>query len=84
MAHASNFKLALTRVIVPTGGPAAELTTLEDAARCVGLLLSWRQGRPHWDFAAELLLRAAETGKRRDLEPAAAQMERALRVEGWL
>jgi hypothetical protein len=42
------------------------------------------QGRPHWDFAAELLLRAAETGKRRDVEAATAQMERALRVEGWL
>jgi len=84
MAHPPNFKLALTRVIVPTGGPAAELTTLEDAAHCVGLLRSWRQGRPHWDFAAELLLRAAETGKRRDVEAATAQMERALRVEGWL
>jgi hypothetical protein len=84
MAHAPNFKLALTRVIVPTGGPGGELATLEDAARFVGLLRSWRQGRPHWDFAAELLLKAAETGKRRDVEAATAQMERALRVEGWL
>ena len=40
MAHAPNFKLALTRVIVPTGGPDAELATLEDAARFVGLLRS--------------------------------------------
>jgi CBS-domain-containing membrane protein len=31
-----------------------------------------------------LLLKAAETGKRRDVEAATAQMERALRVEGWL
>ena len=84
MAHAPNFKLALTRVIAPAGGPGGELATLEDAARFVGLLRSWRQGRPHWDFAAELLLRAAETGKRRDVEAATAQMERALRVEGWL
>jgi hypothetical protein len=82
MAHAPNFKLALTRVIVPTGGPGAE--TLEDAARFVGPLRSWRQGRRYWDFAAELLLRAAEIGKRRDVEAATAQMERALRVEGWL
>jgi hypothetical protein len=88
MAHAPNFKLALTRVIVPTGGPTgepgADLATLEDAARFVGLLRTWRQARPHWDFAAELLLKAAETGKRRDVEAATAQMERALRVEGWL
>jgi hypothetical protein len=82
MANAPNFKLTLTRTIEPTGGPGGELTTLEDAARFVGLLRSWRQGRPHWDFAAELLLKAAETGKRRDVEAATAQMERALRVEG--
>ena len=84
MARAPNFKLALTRTVEPTGGPGGGLTTLEDAARFVGLLRSWRQGRPHWDFAAELLLRAAETGKRRDVDAASAQMERALRVEGWL
>jgi hypothetical protein len=47
MAHAANFKLALTRAIEPTGGPGVELATLEDAARFVGLLLSWRQVRPH-------------------------------------
>ena len=74
MAHAPSFKSALTRVIERTGGPGGELATLEDAARFVGLLRSWRQGRPHWDFAAELLLRAAETGKRRDVEAATVQM----------
>jgi hypothetical protein len=84
MAHAANFKLALTRGIEPTGGPGVELATLENAARFVGLLRTWRQARPHWDFAAELLLQAAETGKRRDAEAATAQMERALRGDGWL
>jgi hypothetical protein len=84
MAHAPNFKLALTRVIEPTGGPGVGLATLEDAARFVSLLRSRRQTRPHWDFAAELLLKAAETGKRRDVEAATAQMEHALRAEGWL
>jgi hypothetical protein len=47
----------------------------------------WRQARPHWDFAAELLLlllTAAETREESDIEMATAQMERALRVEGWL
>ena len=84
VAPAYDFKLALTRVIEPTGGPGAELATLEDAARFVGLMKSWRQSRPHWDFAAELLLRAAQTREEEDIEDATAQMERALRVEGWL
>ena len=62
--------------------PGIELATLEDAARFIGHMKPWRQARPHWDFAAELLLKAAETGKRRDVEAATSQMERALRVEG--
>jgi hypothetical protein len=36
------------------------------------------------DFAAEMLLKAAQTRKKSDIEMATAQMERALRVEGWL
>jgi hypothetical protein len=47
-------------------------------------MLPWRQSRPHWDFAAELLLEAAATREEGDIEAATAQMERALRVEGWL
>ena len=60
------------------------MSTLEDASHFVGLLRSWREARPHWDFAAEVLLKAAETGKETDIDMATAQMERALRVEGWL
>ena len=84
MLPAHDFKLALTRVIEPTRGPRAELATLQDAARFVGQMKPWRQARPHWDFAAELLLKAAETREAEDIEAATAQMERALRVEGWL
>jgi hypothetical protein len=84
MAPAYDFKLALTRVIEPTGRPGAELATLEDAARFVGLMRPWRKARPHWDFAAELLLKAAQTRKEPDIEMATAQMEPALRVEAWL
>ena len=72
MAPAYDFKLALTRVIEPTGGPGAELATLEDAARFVGLMRPWRQRRPHWDFAAELLLKAAENKEESDIEMATA------------
>jgi hypothetical protein len=84
MSRAHDFKLALTRVMEPTRGPGAELVTLEDAARFVGLMKPWRQARPHWDFAAELLLTAAETREESDIEMATAQMERALQVDGWL
>jgi hypothetical protein len=61
-----------------------ELATLADAARFVGLLRPFRQARPHWDFAAELLLKAAATRDDDDIEGATAQMEFALRVGGWL
>ena len=67
-ALAYDFKPGLTRVIEPTGGPGAELATIEDAARFVGLMKPWRQSRPHWDFAAELLLKAAETRKESDID----------------
>ena len=41
-------------------------------------------GATDWDFGAELLLKAAQTRKESDIEMATAQMERSLRVEGWL
>jgi hypothetical protein len=84
MSKACDFKLALTRVIEPTRGPRAELATLQDAARFIGQMKPWRQARPHWDFAAELLLQAAATREEDDIDAATSQMERALRVEGWL
>jgi hypothetical protein len=84
MTTSPDFKRALTRVIEPTGGPGVELVTLEDAARFVGMLKPRRQAWPHWDFAAELLLKAAQTQKTADIEAATAQMERALRRDGWL
>jgi len=76
MAPAYDFKLALTRVIEPTGGPGAELATLEDAARFVGLMRPWRQARPHWDFAAEFVLKAAQTKEESDIEMATARSVR--------
>jgi hypothetical protein len=84
MINAPNFKLALTRVIVPTAGPVVEILTIGDAARFAGQMKPWRQARPHWDFTAELLPKAAQTGRKAEIENATAQMERALRVEGWL
>jgi hypothetical protein len=81
MPAAHDFKLALTRPIEPTRGPAVELLTIADAARFLRQMKPWRQAtRPHWDFAAELLLKAAQTREESDIEMATAQMERALRV----
>jgi hypothetical protein len=84
MPPAYDFKLALTRAIVPTAGPVAKLLTIGDAARFLGQMKPWRRARPHWDFAAKLLLKAAQTREESDIEMATAQMEGALRVEGWL
>jgi hypothetical protein len=78
------FGRRLARRIEPTGGPGVELVTLEDAARFMGRMRPWRQARPTWDYAAELILRAAASGKRADIEAATAQMERALRTDNWL
>jgi hypothetical protein len=71
-------------VIEPIGGPGVELATLADAARFIGHMQPWRQARPVWEYAAELLLAAATTGKRVDIEAATASFERALRAENWL
>jgi hypothetical protein len=65
-------------------GLAQNLATLEDAAKLVGALTAWRKARPHWKYAVGLLFKAADTRKITDIEAATAQMERALRVEGWL
>ena len=78
------FPSKLSRRIEPAGGPGVELVTLEDAARFMGHMRPWRQARPIWDYAAELILRAATSGKRADIEAATAQMERALRTDNWL
>jgi len=45
---------------------------------------SWERVATSAPHPTQFLMRAAETGKRRDVEAATAQMERALRVEGWL
>jgi hypothetical protein len=78
------FRRKLTCAIEPTGGPGAILETLEDCAKFMGHMHRWRQARPHWDHAAELVLKAATTGEEADIERATAQMERALRRDNWL
>jgi hypothetical protein len=48
----------------------------------MGHMRPWRQARPTWDYAAELILKAAISGRRADIE--AATDQRALRRENWL
>jgi hypothetical protein len=57
-----DFTHRLSRIIEPKGGPGTGLATLADAAKFIGLMKPWRQARPIWEFAAELLLTAATTG----------------------
>ena len=71
-------------MIEPKGGPGVELATLEDAARLMGHMRPWRQARPHWDHAPALGLKAATTGRQKDVAAATDQMERALRADNWL
>jgi hypothetical protein len=58
-----DFPLKLARVIEPKGQPSVELATL-DAAR-LGKMRPFRLSWPHLDYAAELMLIAAATAKRR-------------------
>jgi hypothetical protein len=59
-----------------------ELRTLSDARALILGLAESRQHRPTWAYAVELLLHAAETGKRDDLNDAWAQISRAAYAEG--
>jgi hypothetical protein len=52
--------------------------------RFMGKMRPFRQAWPHGDYAAELVLIAATSGKEADIERATAQMERALRRGNWL
>jgi hypothetical protein len=84
MKGCAYFRRKLSFPIEPKMGPGAILETLEDCAKFMGHMHPWRQSRPHWDHAAELVLKAARTGRRTDVDAAGEQMERALRCDGWL
>jgi hypothetical protein len=84
MAKAPEFKRLLAHPIKPIGGPQVLLVTLEDAAKFIGLMESWRQARPYWDRCAGEILKAAKTGTRSDIVEATRSLEVALRRESWL
>ena len=84
MKGCAYFRRKLSYPIEPKMGPGAILETLEDCAKLMGRMQRWRQARPHWEFAAELILKAAKTGRRVDVDAAREQVDRALRCDGWL
>src|SRR5207248_8274054 len=52
-AEAPDLSRRLASTIKPTGGPAAQLETIADAAQFIADLEQWRQARPYWDRCAE-------------------------------
>jgi hypothetical protein len=64
-------------------GPRSRIETLHDAAALIGDLEPFRRARPVWDRAAEMILVAATTGKRADVDEATRQLLVALGYENW-
>jgi hypothetical protein len=62
-----NLNHRLARTIKLTRGPAAQLDTLADAAQLTSDLEQFRQARPVWDRAAEMILLAATTCRKADI-----------------
>jgi hypothetical protein len=61
-----------------------EIATLGQAREVMLALPERHQARPFWQYAAELLIDAAENGTRASIDGAAAQLSRALSAEGLL
>jgi hypothetical protein len=51
----------------PKIGPVPSLKLWKICAKFMGQLHRWRQARPHWEFAAGLILKAAESARRADV-----------------
>ncbi len=74
----------LAHTIKPSRSPAAQLETLADAAQLIADLEQFRQARPVWDRAAEMLLLAAQTGRKADIAEATRCVLVSLEKENWL
>jgi hypothetical protein len=53
---------------------SAQLDTLADAAQLIADLEQFRQARPVWDRCAEMLLRAARSGRKADIAEATSYL----------
>jgi hypothetical protein len=77
---APDLTLPLAQPITLTRGPRSHLVTLMDAAILIRDLDQFRQARPVWDRAAEVILLAASTREQTDIAeatPADARLRRA-------
>jgi hypothetical protein len=70
MKGCAYFRRKLTIPIQPKVGPGAILETLEDCAKFMGRMHRCRHAPPHWEFAAELILKADKNGRRADVDAA--------------
>jgi hypothetical protein len=75
--------LPLAKPITLTSGPRSHLVTLMDAAILIRDLEPFRQARPVWDRAAEMMMIAATTRDRADIVEATRQLLVALGHENW-
>jgi hypothetical protein len=73
----------LAQPIPLTRGPRSHLVTLMDAAILIRDLEPFRQARPVWDRAAEMILVAATTRKRDDIAEATRQVLVCVERENW-
>jgi hypothetical protein len=81
--NAPDLTLPLAQPITLTRGPRSHLVTLMDAAILIRDLEPFRQARPVWDRAAEMILLAGTTGEPTDVVEATRQVLAALDHENW-
>jgi hypothetical protein len=79
-----DLSLPLAYPLTLTGGPHSHLVTLMDAAILIRDIDGFRQARPVWDRAAEMILLAARTKQTPDVAEATRQLHVALNHEKWL
>jgi hypothetical protein len=82
MKGCAYFRRKLTILIEPKIGPVPSLKLWKICAKFMGHLHRWRQARPHWEFAAGLILKAAESARRADVNAAVRRMVHGLRRDG--
>src|SRR5215472_5006350 len=75
----------LTYWITPKSGPIRSMETLLDANHALSRDLPRTfLKRPHWLGAGALLVRAAETGRDKEIRRATDGLLRAIEIEGWM
>jgi hypothetical protein len=75
--------LPLAEPITLTRGPGSHLVTLMDAAIPIRDLDQFRQARPVWDRAADMIMVAATTRKRADVAEATRQLLVCVERDNW-